>query len=81
MFIIHIDMNDYFRMVIDLYKTSFKSYLTANQLDIEKIDEAIKRLNSAIDDAKVRDLPFEAFEALRSDVECLKYEILPYEQA
>lgn len=72
-------MNDYFRMVIDLYKESFKCYLTANQLDTVKIDEAIKRLNSAIDDAKVRELSTEAFEALRRDVECLKYDILPYE--
>ncbi len=75
-------MDDYFRMVIELYKESFKGYLTANQSGTVKIDKAIKRLNSAIDDAKVRNLPFEAFEALKRDVECLKYEILPpYEQA
>lgn len=72
-------MNDYFRMVIDLYKTSFKNYLTANQLDTVEIDEAIKRLNSAIDDAKVRNLSPGVFESLKNDVECLKYEIMPYE--
>lgn len=78
-FIIHIDMDEYFRMVIDLYKTSFKNYLTANQSDTVEIDEAIKRLNSAIDDAKVRNLSPGVFESLKNDVECLKYEIMPYE--
>jgi hypothetical protein len=61
-----------YRFVLDLYKSS----LSGNKPDEKTLTEAQNKLNFAIDHAKVNNLPFEEFEALKKDVDYLKYNIL-----
>lgn len=69
-------MENYNRIVIDLYKSYFTDHIKGSKIDGTAIMEACKKLNSAIDKAKINNEPSEYLENLKKDVEYLKYELL-----
>lgn len=69
-------MDDYNRIVIDLYKKSFTDYTKGSPIDADAIMEVQRVLNFAIDKAKVGNEPTDTLEALKNDVGYLKYELL-----
>lgn len=69
-------MENYDRMVIDLYKRFFSEYKKGGYIDVSVLTEAQNSLNFAIDRAKVANLPFEELEALKIDLAYLKYDLL-----
>lgn len=69
-------MENFNRIVIDLYRKCFKDFKAGNETDIETLTDAQKRLNFAIDHAKVNNLPSDELEALKNDINHLKYELL-----
>lgn len=69
-------MDDYNRIVIDLYKKSFTDYIKGSPVDVDTILEAQRVLNFAIDKAKIGNEPTDKLEALKNDVGYLKYELL-----
>ena len=70
-------MENYNRIVIDLYKKCFTDYVNGSPVDADAIMEAQKVLNFAIDKAKVNNEPTDQLEALNNDLGYLKYVILP----
>jgi hypothetical protein len=68
-------MENYNRLVIDLYKKVFTDYKNGEQPDVEILTEAQKKLNFAIDKAKINNEPADELEALKSDIDYLKYEL------
>ena len=69
-------MENYNRIVIDLYKKCFTNHVNGLPIDADLIMEAQRVLNFAIDKAKVNNEPIIELEALNSDLEYLKYSIL-----
>lgn len=68
-------MEKYYRIVLDLYKQSFSDYVNKYPVNVDAISEAQKCLNFAIDKAKINSEPCDELEALKSDVNKLKYEL------
>lgn len=70
-------MEDYNRLVIDLYKRCFTDYVNGSPVDADAIQEVQRVLNFAIDKAKIgNNEPADALEALKKDVGYLKYDLL-----
>ena len=69
-------MEKYYRIVLDLYKQSFSDYMNKYSVNVDAMSEAQKCLNFAIDKAKINNEPCDELEALKSDVDKLKYELL-----
>lgn len=69
-------MEDYNRLVIDLYKRCFTDYINGSPIDADAIQEAQRVLNFAIDKAKIGNEPTYTLEALKKDVGYLKYDLL-----
>lgn len=69
-------MEDYNRLVIDLYKRCFTDYINGSPVDADAIQEAQRVLNFAIDKAKIGNEPIDTLEALKKDVGYLKYDLL-----
>lgn len=69
-------MEDYNRYVIDLFKSSFSNYVSTGEVDINRLNEARKRLAFEIDRRKVGNLPSDELEALYGDVTWLKSDLL-----
>lgn len=69
-------MENYNRLVIDLYKRCFTDYVNGSTVDADAIQEAQRVLNFAIDKAKINNEPTEILEALKKDVGYLKYDLL-----
>lgn len=63
------------RKVIDLYRKCFDDFKAGNEIDIKTLTEAQNKLNFAIDHAKVN-LPSDELEALKNDINHLKYELI-----
>lgn len=61
-----------YRFVIELYK----SLCSGAMPDKNMLTEAQRRLNFAIDYAEVNNLPFEDFEALKSEINHIKYNLI-----
>lgn len=59
------------RFVIELYR----SCLAGNKPDEKTLSEVQKELNLAIDQAKINNHPTEELEALKRDIDYLKYEL------
>lgn len=70
-------MENYNRIVIDLYKKCFTDYVNGSPVDADAIMETQKVLNYAIDKAKISNEPTDQLEALNNDLRYLKYSILP----
>lgn len=70
-------MENYNRVVIDLYKKCFTDYVNGSPIDADSILEAQRLLNFAIDKAKIGNEPTDQLEALKNDLGHLKYSILP----
>ena len=73
-------MENYNRIVIDLYKECFSNYANGVAVNQDKIFDVQKQLNFAIDKAIIHNEPADDFEALKNDVLYLKYELLQDEQ-
>lgn len=69
-------MEEYSRMVIDLYKSCFTDHVKGSKANDTAIMEACEKLNFAIDKAKINNEPSEYLEGLKKDIEYLKYELL-----
>lgn len=69
-------MENFNRIVIDLYRKCFEDFKAGNETVIEMLTDAQKRLNFAIDHAKVNNLPTSELESLKNDVDHLKYELI-----
>lgn len=69
-------MEDYNRLVIDLYKRCFTDYINGSPVDVDAIQEAQRVLNFAIDKAKIGNEPTDTLESLKKDVGYLKYDLL-----
>lgn len=69
-------MEDYNRLVIDLYKRCFTDYINGSPVDVDAIQEAQRVLNFAIDKAKIGNDPTDTLESLKKDVGYLKYDLL-----
>ncbi len=69
-------MENYSRMVIELYKKSFTDYVNNNPVDVNEILEAQQAISNAITKAKVQNTDTEVLECLKMDIEYLKYKIL-----
>lgn len=69
-------MENYNRLVIDLYKRCFTDYVNGSPVDADAIQETRRVLNFAIDKAKISNEPTDMLEALKKDVEYLKYDLL-----
>lgn len=69
-------MEDYNRLVIDLYKRCFTDYINGSPVDADAIQEVQRVLNFAIDKAKIGNEPADTLEALKKDVGYLKYDLL-----
>lgn len=69
-------MEDYNRLVIDLYKRCFTDYINGSPVDVDAIQEAQRVLNFAIDKAKIDNEPTDTLESLKKDVGYLKYDLL-----
>lgn len=63
------------RKVIDLYRKCFDDFKAGGEIDLKALTEAQNKLDFAIDHAKVNNLPSDELEALKSDVNHLKYEL------
>lgn len=61
-----------YRFVMELYR----SLSDGIKPDDKTLTEAQKRLNFAIDHAKVNDLPFDELEALKNEINHIKYDLL-----
>lgn len=70
-------MENYNRLVIDLYKRCFTDYVNGSPVNADAIQETKRVLNFAIDKAKVNNEPTDQLEALNNDLGYLKYSILP----
>lgn len=69
-------MEKYYRIVIDLYKQAFVNYKCNQPVDTDAIIEAQKCIDYAIDHATIHNEPLVELEALKEDLNKLKYEIL-----
>lgn len=69
-------MEDYNRMVIELYKKSFADYVNNNPVNVDEILEAQQAISNAITKATVQGIETDALERLKADVDYLKYKIL-----
>ena len=69
-------MEDYNRLVIDLYKRCFTDYINGSPVDVDAIQESQRVLNFAIDKAKIGNEPTDTLESLKKDVGYLKYDLL-----
>jgi hypothetical protein len=69
-------MEDYNRLVVDLYKRCFTDYINGSPVDVDAIQEAQRVLNFAIDKAKIGNEPTDTLESLKKDVGYLKYDLL-----
>ena len=69
-------MENYNRLVIDLFKRSFTDYISGSPVDADAIQEVHRLLNFAIDKAKINNEPIDSLEALKKDVGYLKYDLL-----
>lgn len=69
-------MEDYNRLVIDLYKRCFTDYVNGSPVDADAIQEVQRVLNFAIDKAKIGNESADTLEALKKDVGYLKYDLL-----
>jgi len=67
---------EYYRTVIDLYKKCFADYKAGLPVDESYITDVQRLINFAIDHAKVNNLPYEEFEALKNDIDHLKYDLV-----
>lgn len=74
--IAHYSLVEHYRSVIDVYRKFFTDYKNGKQIDAEMLTEAQIKLNFAIDHAKVNDLPSDDLEALKDDINYLKYELI-----
>lgn len=61
-----------YRFIVDLYKL----LCSGVKPDENMLTEAQRRLNFAIDYAEVNNLPFEDFEALKSEINHIKYNLI-----
>ncbi|MEG1554638.1 MAG: hypothetical protein RR363_06415 [Rikenellaceae bacterium] len=64
------------RKVIDLYRKCFDDFKTGGEIDLKTLTEVQNKLNFAIDHAKVSNLPSDELEALKNDINHLKYELI-----
>lgn len=69
-------MENYNRIVIELYKKCFTDYVQGSPVDVDAILEAQKCINFAIDKSIIEGKPVDYLEILKKDVEYLKYELL-----
>ena len=69
-------MEQYSRMVIDLYKKCFTDYKNNSMIDVDSMQEIHLVLKLAIDKAKIESTPSAELELLLKDVEYLKYTLL-----
>lgn len=69
-------MENYNRMVIDLYRKCFTDYVSGSPVDADAIQEVQRGINFAIDKAKIENYSIEELEGLKKDIEYLKYELL-----
>lgn len=69
-------MENYNRLVIDLYKRCFTDYINGSPVDADAIQETQRVLNFAIDKAKISNESTESLEELKKDIGYLKYELL-----
>jgi hypothetical protein len=68
-------MENYNRIVIELFKKSLTDSINGSPVDENAISETQRKLNFAIDKAKINNEPTEELEALKKDVEYLKYDL------
>lgn len=68
-------MENYNRAVIELYKKSLTDFVNGSPVDENAISETQRKLNFAIDKANMDNEPTEELEALKKDVEYLKYDL------
>lgn len=69
-------MENYYRIVIDLYKKCFTDYMNGAQVDASSLLEVVNIIDFAIDKAIINDLPTNELECLKEDIQFLKYQIL-----
>ena len=69
-------MEDYNRIVIDLYKKCFADYKAGLPVDKDSIMDVQKLINFAIDKAIIHNTPTKELEALKDDVRHLKYSLI-----
>ena len=69
-------MENFSRMVIDLYKQSFTDYVNGNTVNVDAILEAQEALSNAIIKARIENTGTEILEHLKADNDYLKYNIL-----
>lgn len=69
-------MENFNRLVIDLYRKCFDDFRAGNAIDLKMLTEAQNKLDFTIDHAKVNNLPSDELEALKSDINHLKYKLL-----
>lgn len=69
-------MENFNRLVIDLYRKCFDDFKAGNAIDLKTLIEAQNKLDFAIDHAKVSNLPSDELEALKNDINHLKYELI-----
>lgn len=64
------------RAIIDIYRDMLIAIKSGGNPNLKAITDAQKRLNFAIDHAKVNNLPTSELESLKNDVNHLKYELI-----
>lgn len=69
-------MENYNRLVIELYKQCFSEYVKSNTVNIDAVLEAQSIICNAITKAKIENTSTEELMLLKSDIEYLKYNIL-----
>lgn len=69
-------MENFSRMVIDLYKQSFTDYVNGNTVNVDAILETQEALSNAIIKARIENTGTEFLEHLKADIDYLKYNIL-----
>lgn len=70
------EMEEYYRLVIDALKMSLSDYVSSGSIDREMLDETLQRLNVELDRRIVNRLPHEELEALIEDVSWVKNDLL-----
>lgn len=70
------DMEDYKRMVIDLYKQVFSEYVVSNTVNVDAILEAQTVISNTITKARIENTDTGGLMQLKADVDYLKYNIL-----
>lgn len=69
-------MENYNRLVIEIYKKCFADYKNGSNIDENMLTEAQNKLNFAIDGAKINNELTDELEVLRNDINYLKYELI-----